>query len=174
LGAVRFLRDSLDIREPIVTFAVSMGTAATMLAAAESPEISGLILDSSFLSFDHTITHHVRQWLGIPRFPIADEIILFTRWRVGFNHDDFDMRQAIAKIGDRPVLFIAGGADTRMPPEISRELYQRSTSTRKKLVIVPEARHGAAFRTAPAVYENEIFEFLQTNFGRAVVAAGSP
>ncbi len=170
LGAVRFMRDSLHVQKPIVTCAVSMGTGATMLAAAESPEIAGLILDSSFLSFEHLIAHHAKILLGIPKFPLADEIILLTKWRVGFEHEEFDMERAMEKIGDRPLLFVAGGKDVRMPPEISQRLYERSLSTRKRLVVFEEATHGAAFNLNPARYENEMSAFLAENFGAATTS----
>ncbi|MDZ7268755.1 MAG: alpha/beta hydrolase [candidate division KSB1 bacterium] len=161
LGAVHFIRDSLRLAQPIVTFAVSMGTAAAMLAAAESPEITGLILDSSFLSFDNTIAHHARLFFGLPRFPIADAVILFTRWRIGFRSEAFDMRQALRQIGDRPLLFVAGSADDRMPLPVQQQLYAGAPSRHKKLVIVPGARHGAAYRTNPDLYQREVMEFLQ-------------
>lgn len=177
LGAVRFIRDSLRIDKPIVTCAVSMGTGATMLAAAESPEIAGLILDSSFLSFDHLIAHHARLLLGIPKFPLADEIILFTKWRAGFRSEQFDMKIALDKIGDRPLLFIAGGKDARMPPELSQELHDHSRSTRKRVVVFEEATHGAAFTLDAARYEEVMIEFLTQNFSApptAEMTATSP
>ncbi|MGH7497095.1 MAG: alpha/beta hydrolase [bacterium] len=173
LGAVRFLRERLHVQQPIVVCAVSMGTAAALLAAAETPEIAGLILESSFLSFDHLIAHHAKLWLGLPRFPIADEIILFTRWRAGFSAEQFDMRRALEKIGDRPILFIAGSADVRMPPEISRQLYEHSPSTHKKLIIVDGAKHGASFTANRALYEQVFLDYLQANFSSAVVSHAS-
>ncbi len=162
IGAVHFLRDSLQFQQPIVVHGVSMGAAAALLAAAEEPAIAGLIVDSSFLSFDETITHHAKTWLGLPKFPIVDELILFTKWRVGFDSEDFDLRHAVEKISDRPILFFAGGADTRMPPEIAQTLYTASPSTHKNLVIIPNAKHGAAFRTDPETYTQAVLNFLQT------------
>jgi pimeloyl-ACP methyl ester carboxylesterase len=162
IGAVNYLSDSLQFKNPIVVYGVSMGAAAALLAAAEEPKISGLIIDSSFLSFDDTIVHHAKTWLGLPKFPIVDELILFTKWRIGFNSEDFDLRRAAQKIGDRPILFIAGGADKRMPPEIAKALYQASPSAHKNIVIIPEASHGAAFRTDPETYSKAILNCLQT------------
>jgi fermentation-respiration switch protein FrsA (DUF1100 family) len=162
IGAVHFLRDSLQFKQPIVVHGVSMGAAAALLAAAEEPAIAGLIVDSSFLSFDETITHHAKTWLGLPKFPIVDELILFTKWRAGFRSEDFDLRRAVQKIGDRPILFFAGGADTRMPPEIAQTLHEASPSTHKNLVIIPDAKHGAAFRTDPETYTQTVLSFLQT------------
>jgi fermentation-respiration switch protein FrsA (DUF1100 family) len=162
IGAVRFLRDSLQISSPVVVYGVSMGAAAALLAAADEPEIAGLIVDSSFLTFEGTIAHHAKTWLHLPKFPIVDELILFTQWRAGFNSEDFDLRRAVRKIGDRPILFIAGGADTRMPPEIARTLYATSPSTHKNILIIPNATHGAAFPTDPEACTRAILGCLQT------------
>ncbi len=162
VAAVHYLVDSLQCKQPIVVYGVSMGAAAALLAAAEDPAIAGLIVDSSFLSFDDTIAHHAKLYFNLPKFPIVDELILFSQWRAGFRAEDFDLRRAVQKIGDRPILFIAGGADVRMPPEIARALYAASPSTHKNLVIIPNATHGAAYRTDPETYTKEILSFLQT------------
>jgi fermentation-respiration switch protein FrsA (DUF1100 family) len=161
VGAVRCVIDSLQLERPVVVHGVSMGAAAALLAAAEEPAIAGLIVDSSFLSFEHMVAHHAKIWLGLPKFPFADELILFTKWRIGFDSEDFDLRRAVQRIGDRPILFIAGGADKRMPPEIAEALYDASPSTKKSIVIIPDAPHGAAFRTDPEAYEKAVLSFLK-------------
>ncbi|MCI0696245.1 alpha/beta hydrolase [candidate division KSB1 bacterium] len=162
IGAVHFLVDSLQLKCPIVVHGVSMGAAAALLAAAEDSAITGLIVDSSFLSFDDTIVHHAKTWLGLPKFPIVDELILFTKWRAGFSSEDFDLRRAVQKIGDRPILFIAGGADTRMPPEIAQALYDASPSTHKSIKVIENASHGRAFDNDQKTYTELVLNFLQT------------
>ena len=159
-GAVKFIRDSLRIEAPVIGFGVSMGAAATLLAAADTPEISALISDSSFLSFETTVAHHLELFLGLPRFPLADTIIFFTRQKVGFKNEDFDMRRALHRIGDRPMLFIAGEADARMPIEEARQLVAAAETSRKSLVVIPRATHGAGHRTNPAMYETAVLDFL--------------
>ena len=161
IGAVRYLKDSLRIQTPVVVYGVSMGAAAALLAAADDSVIAGLIIDSSFLSFDETITHHAKLFFKLPQFPVASALIMFTKWRVGFNSADFDLRHAVQKIGDRPILFIAGGADTRMPPEIAKTLYDASPSTHKNIVIIPNATHGKAFNTEPETCTKAILDCLQ-------------
>ncbi|NUO83140.1 hypothetical protein HUU05_23970 [candidate division KSB1 bacterium] len=137
--------------------------------------ILGLLLSinlgAPFLSFDHLIAHHAKIWMGLPKFPLADEIILFTKWRVGFSSAQFDMKIALDKIGDRPLLFIAGGKDVRMPPEISRELFEHSVSTRKRLVVFEEATHGASFTLDAARYEEKMIGFLTEHFGAPTALA---
>ncbi len=162
IGAVHFLRDSLQFQQPIVVHGVSMGAATALLAAADDSAIAGLIVDSSFLSFDNTITHHARLYFNLPKFPIVDELILFTKWRAGFRSEDFDLRRAVQKIGNRPILFFAGGADTRMPPEIAQALYDASPSTHKSIKIIENASHGKAFDTDPEIYTQAVLHFLQS------------
>ena len=170
IGAVHYLRDSLHIQTPIVVYGVSMGAAAALLAAAEEPQIAGLIIDSSFLSFDETITHHAKLFFNLPKFPVASALILFTKWRVGFTPENFDLQRAVQKIGDRPILFMAGAEDTRMPPEIAQTLYGASPSSHKNIVIIPKASHGAAFRTDPPTCTKAILTCLQ----KIVEVNGSP
>jgi fermentation-respiration switch protein FrsA (DUF1100 family) len=159
-AAAGFVRDSLQTSAPIIGFGVSMGAAATVLAAADTPEISALIIDSCFLSFEETVVHHLKLFFGLPRFPLGDELILFTRWKVGFTNDDFDMQRALGKIGDRPMLFIAGDADVRMPVEDARALVASARTSRKSLVVIPGASHGAGYRTNPEMYEKAVLDFL--------------
>jgi pimeloyl-ACP methyl ester carboxylesterase len=160
IGAAHYLKDSLQIQTPIVVYGVSMGAAAALLAAADEPAIAGLLVDSSFLSFEETITHHTKL-LNLTKFPMASALIMFTKWRVGFKPEDFDLRRAVQKIGDRPILFIAGGEDTRMPPAIAQALYEASPSTHKNLVIIPNATHGKAFSTDPETCTKAILDCLQ-------------
>lgn len=166
-SAVKFARDSLQVQTPIVVMGVSMGAAATLLAAAETPEIDGLIVDSSFLSFEHTIDHHLKLFFGLPPFPVANALGFFVREKVGFRNEDFDLRRAAGKIVHRPVLFINGANDVRMPVEIARELFADAKTEEKSLVIVPGASHGAAYRTDPELYKKVVLDFLHTYFDRA-------
>jgi len=161
IGAVHYLKDSLRIQTPIVVYGVSMGAAAALLAAAEEPAIAGLIIDSSFLSFDETITHHAKLFFNLPKFPVASALIMFTKWRAGFTPENFDLQRAVQKIGARPILFMAGAKDTRMPPKIAQTLYAAAPSPHKNIVIIPQASHGAAFRTDPETCTKAILECLQ-------------
>lgn len=161
-AAVKFIQDSLEVTAPIIGFGVSMGAAATVLAAADTPDIKALIIDSCFLSFEKTVVHHFKLFFGLPRFPLADELIFFTRSKVGFNNEEFDMQRALQKIGDRPMLFIAGEADVRMPVEEARALAASAQTSHKSLVVIPGATHGAGYRTNPPMYGQAVLDFLSS------------
>lgn len=105
IAAVQFIKKELHLDLPVVVCSVSMGAAAALLAAAEAPEIDLVIAESSFLSFDNTIAHHAKLILKLPAFPFAHTVSFLTKVWVGFSSEDFDLRIAAQKMGDRPVLF---------------------------------------------------------------------
>ena len=122
-GAVDVLRQ----RRPdgkLILYGVSMGAVAALLSAAETPEVEAVIIDSPFLSIDQTVSHHVKLIFGLPRFPFASTLLFFLEMRGGFDSEDFDLEQAVRRLGGRPVLIIAGGQDQRMPVDVSRRLYE--------------------------------------------------
>jgi len=171
-GAVRWALDQQKAERPIILWGVSMGAAAALLAAAELPEVSAVISDSTFLSFSDTVRHHyylfrriARQrgvwWFPpLPGFPITDEVILWTGWRGHFRPEDLDMERAVKGINPRPILFVAVQGDQRMPPSIAQTLYAEATSPQKEIVILPGTRHGEGFNQATAQYEQAVSKFL--------------
>ena len=163
-AAVRFLREEARVDGPIVLFGISMGAATALLAAAETPEVAAVISDSSFLSFKDTTDHHLRMFLRIPPFPLANEVRFFMEWRAGFDGENLDALEAVKRIGDRPVFFIAGEHDKRMPPDIARKLYEASASSGRDLLIIdgPGSEiHGHAYQTEPQLYIERVARFLQ-------------
>jgi hypothetical protein len=58
-----------------------------------------------------------------------------------------------------PVLFIAGGADRRMPPGVAMRLYDANQSPLKQILVVPGASHGEAFSADRKLYLDTVFKF---------------
>ena len=160
LAAARFATEQRRSARPVIAWGVSMGAAAALMAGADSPEIAAVIADSSFLSLRHTLAHHLRLFLRLPGFPLADLVAWGIAWQGGFRPSQLDLGDAVTRIGTRPILFVAVEGDRRMPPWIARELYARAVSPQKKLVVLPGTRHGEGFRQAPEQYEQAVREFL--------------
>ena len=159
-GAVRFALGPQQASRPVIVWGVSMGAAAVLLAAAESPDVAAAISDSSFDSFLGTVRHHLKLFLHLPGFPIADEIAYWTAWRAGFRLADFDLVKAVERMGDRPILFVAVEGDRRMPPSIAQTLYMHARSPLKRIIILPGRRHGEGFNEVREPYEKAVSEFL--------------
>lgn len=162
-AGVKFLREEVHTEDRIVLFGISMGAAAALLAAAETPEVAAVISDSSFLSFKDTTDHHVKLFFRVSSFPLAGELRFFIEHRAGFAGDNLDALAAVKQIGDRPILFIAGAKDKRMPPEIASRLFDACSSPKRDLLIVDgeeTAVHGHAYQAAPKLYVERIAQFL--------------
>jgi pimeloyl-ACP methyl ester carboxylesterase len=142
-----------------VLWGVSMGASSAILAARQCPGFSAIISDSSFLSFRDTINHHLRLFFRLPSFPIANLIVGITAWRVGFDPDEGDVEAAVRTL-NIPILFIAGGADRRMPPSLAERMAKESPNPSTELLIIPQATHGEAFRQDRDRYLNSVYQFL--------------
>jgi len=163
-GAINYLRDTVHSTDRIVLLGVSMGAVADLMAAAETPGISAIVSDSSFLSFDNTVVHHVGLFLHMPAFPFAYEVEFFISRRAGFDGDLLSPLNAVKKI-DCPIMFIAGQNDPRMPPTIARQLYDASPNPKRDLLIVdgPETKvHGHSYIADPRLYITKVSQFLDS------------
>lgn len=186
-AAVNYALSREKAPQPVILWGVSMGAAAALMAAAEDPLVSGVISDSTFLSFRRVIQHHYhlvihiirRRWPWfppLPAFPITNEVIAWSAWRAHFNPSDFNLENAVRRISPRPILFVAVSGDERMPPSIAKTLYALDQSPDRLIVILPGHRHGEGFNEAREAYEKEVTAFLaQLHASRqAPVQAAAP
>jgi len=141
-----------------------MGASAALLAAAETPGAAAVISDSSFLSFKDTVDHHVNLFLRLPSFPVANELRFFIEQRAGFDGSQFNALEAVKRIGDRPILFIAAANDRRMPPQIAVQLHEACMSPNKDLLVIdgPGSEvHAHGFQANPKLYIERAARFLE-------------
>ena len=144
---------------PVVVWGVSLGAASVVLAAAEDPDVAGVICDSSYRSLDDTVRHHLqlfrgfRWWLRIvPNWPTADLTLFWMGRRGGFDITSADVLAAAAHLRGRPALFVANSDDRRMPKEIAFDL-QAAAGPGAELLIVPGKSHGGAWRDGTVAYQ---------------------
>jgi uncharacterized protein len=132
----------------IYIYGHSLGGAIAIDLAVRHPEAAGLIVEGSFTSTRAMVDFQKGlYWM----FPI--DLLLTQR---------FD---SISKV-DRlqiPVLFIHGTADTIVPVEMGRKLFDAAPEP-KQLYIVPDAGHNNVAEFAGAEYLQKVRQFLeQTN-----------
>jgi pimeloyl-ACP methyl ester carboxylesterase len=166
-AAIRYLQDVARSNDRIVLLGVSMGAVADLMAAAEEPDVSAVISDSSFRTFKDTVSHHVKLFLHLPSFPLANELEYFISHRAGFDADGLSPLEAVKKLGSRPVLFIGGAHDPRMPPAIADQLYRESASPKSEILIVDgedSNLHGHSYYVDPQLYISRVSRFLEAAF----------
>lgn len=161
-AAVRYMQEQVVSGDRIILYGISMGAVTALLAAAETPKVAAVIADSAFLSFEDTTSHHVRVFLRLPAFPLANELRYFIERRANFDGAKLNALEAVKSIR-MPVLFISGINDKRMPPQVTQTLYNAAASQQKDLLIVEGAEtsiHGHAYQAAPQEYIERISQFL--------------
>lgn len=177
IGAVNYLR-SREEKQPIIAFGHSYGAVASLYAAGRSPNIAAVIADSAYLSFEDMVQRATRLlaqdpersfWerfglriAGFRAVELAVIPIYYLRTGVWMSSKKSNSLVAIARIGGRPILFIAGEKDQIFPPANAREMYQAALSPQKKLLIIPGADHETTYSTSPNLYESAVIGFLDS------------
>ncbi len=157
--------------DTIVAWGISLGGAAATLAAADDPDIAGVVCDSTYRSLRDTVGHHLellrgaRLWTRvIPAWPLRSEIVFWIGRRGGFDPDAVDVRAAAGRLAGRPALFVCNSGDRRMPPEIAFEL-RAAAGERARVLVVPGTSHGGAYRDGTAAYESAVARLLREAAG---------
>ncbi|NJK65933.1 MAG: alpha/beta hydrolase [Microcoleus sp. CSU_2_2] len=132
----------------IYIYGHSLGGAIAIDLAVRHPEAAGLIVEGSFTSTRAMVDFQKGlYWM----FPI--DLLLTQR---------FDSISKVDRL-QMPILFIHGTADTIVPVEMGRKLFDRAPEP-KQLYIVPGADHNNLAQFAGAEYLQRVRQFLeQTN-----------
>ena len=179
LGAVSYLRLSRRQRGPIVVFGHSYGAVAALYAASQSSDITAVIADSAFISFENMMRRATTLLAQDPERSYWDRLglrlagsraaelavipIYYLRTGVWPSSKKADALIAIPEI-KCPILFISGEKDRICPPDNTRLMYDAAANPEKEFLIVPNAEHDSTYATAPHVYEECVVRFLQRAF----------
>ncbi len=129
----------------IYIYGHSLGGAIAIDLAVRHPEAAGLIVEGSFTSARAMVDFQS----GVYRmFPID---LLLTQ--------KFDSLAKVDRL-QMPLLFIHGTADTVVPVEMSKKLFDAAPEP-KELYIVPNAGHNNLAELAGAEYLQRISQFVQ-------------
>ncbi|MGH2710019.1 MAG: alpha/beta hydrolase [Actinomycetota bacterium] len=161
-AGVSFLSRQPDV-EPhrIGVFGISMGAIGAMSAAASDPRIEAVIAEGlSVHSFDDAMTLGWDGWWHLPFY-----------WTVMTGMDllspadpPMPVRDAIQRIGERPVLFIAGrGRDER----ILNRTYTSLASESSELLELPDTKHSQGIWFHHEEWTGRVLSF----FDRALLAS---
>lgn len=154
----KWLKEKFNANK-IVLFGISMGGATALMTAAKKPGLYSLVItDSAPSDFIQMFKRILKHRMG----PIANIFLpalsLYTRLLAKYHLDDAAARKYVSSIS-APVLYIHGKCDGLVPLEMMHELYEKTKSDKKKLV-VPDADHTGALNEDPILYQKTVFDFL--------------
>jgi pimeloyl-ACP methyl ester carboxylesterase len=147
----------------IAVLGVSMGGAAAIDEAADDDRVSAVILDSTHA----TLASALQAQLESRGFPLALpgswSILLGGLLRTGEDLSLADPVQAMARIGDRPVLIVAAGKDAAVGPHDAAELMSAAEDqgAQVELEMCPTATHGESVTACSGEYAGWVLGFLQ-------------
>ncbi len=151
---------SQDEKAQIVLHGQSMGAAAAlMMTGEELPDnIQAVVSDCAYTDAYRMFGEKIKEWFGLPAFPLVDSACFMLRLRGGYDLKDASALEAVRK-SSTPTLFIHGDSDAMISVQMSRELYE-AAACEKELLIVEGAGHGQAQEKDPDTYYRAIEEFL--------------
>ena len=144
---------------PLFLSGVSMGAATVLMASdLELPgTVCGIIADCPYSS-PRAIIAKVAGEMGLPGKPAAAVCglgaMLYGRFRVGAASAVKAVRST-----KLPILLLHGEADTFVPCDMSRDIYEACASD-KELETFPGATHGMCYLQDPQRYEATVRAFL--------------
>lgn len=164
-SAVDYLKTRPDVDpKRIGVHGSSLGAASAILAAAEKPEIKGVVAQIPFTSVNGILCHAFRKKFGLPCFPFAYATKWISELRLGVDFDNVAPIEVIGRISPRPVFLIDEGKDALFPCDSVENLYNAAKGPRE-FWMVPEAEHGKAREARPEEYKRRVLSFWRHTFG---------
>lgn len=145
----------------IILYGVSLGAAICIKAVAEGKvQPAGIIADVPFRSLHDHFKARAKM-IGFPSEPFASLVTMWIGIRRGYNAFQHDI-DFYAKKVNCPVLVEWGVNDPLVKEPEVKSIYQNLFSKNKKLVIYPDAGHGAFLRDDPQTWQQETQAFLNS------------
>lgn len=163
MGWIRYLLERFGNDIQIVLHGDSMGATTILMTTgfAEVPDaVKCLIADCAFTSPYAVFAHILKRDYHLPPFPVMNLSDVLCRKKAGYGFQDYSTLKAM-EVNTRPVLFVHGGDDRFVPPEMTYENFNACQAP-KELLIVEGAGHGASYYENTALYEEKLSAFLHT------------
>ena len=151
---------------PMLLGGISMGASTVLMACGEpfDGDVRGVFADCGF-TCPKEIFAAVARRIHLPAPLFVPAVGLWTRLFAGFRAAEYSTLDAM-KTMTLPVLFAHGEADRLVPCEMTKRNYAACASADKTLLLVPGAKHGQSFPTAPERYTEAIGSFLDRTLGQ--------
>jgi fermentation-respiration switch protein FrsA (DUF1100 family) len=149
----------------IALYGISMGASTALMTSGEPlpPELRLIIADCGYTSVMEELIWQLKRVYHLNCPLLIRAVSRLAEKRAGYRFDEASALEQVKK-SRTPTLFIHGEADTFVPFEMCRRLYD-ACAAEKELYTVPGAEHGLACYTDTGEYERRIALFLKKYLG---------
>jgi pimeloyl-ACP methyl ester carboxylesterase len=162
---LRVVADTLNRifpNRPLAVWGASLGGAVTLQAMSVEPRYQFGIVESTFDEFEKVAMEYGSDWLfGLRSHWLTRRVLQKSGEIAHFKPDSVKPVQAAATI-QRPVLFIHGDKDSRIPMWFGERNYEACPSPDKVWVKVHGGGHNNLWRMAGDTMQQAVLRFLDT------------
>ncbi|KRE92351.1 alpha/beta hydrolase [Paenibacillus sp. Soil766] len=159
LGAIDYIKQSTGGSIFIWGFSMGAGT-ALQTALQQNGDISGMILDSTFLLNSDTLYQNMNQIVRLPKYPSLPLVRLFFPLLNGVSLHDVPFTKVTTTSYEMPIFMIHGTNDNKAPHVLVEAMFKQQHNTASKLWILPNAQHELLYRAEPKTYVSRTMDFL--------------
>ncbi|MDF2523096.1 MAG: alpha/beta hydrolase family protein [Clostridiales bacterium] len=164
LGAVKYVKARGTKQIYLIGF--STGASASILAAAQSPDINAVIADTPYSDLDKFLEDSLQEWTKLPALPFNKITAYSLRLLAGFNPSEVSPRNAITNLSPKPLLLIHTEGDKLIPSSNSRELYNTYSKInpgKAELWETQGSEHISSYEKYPQDYMDKVLKFLDNS-----------
>jgi len=151
--------------EGIGIYAISMGSAAAIMAARHLPMVQAFVFDSPFARLRDLVDQQFAHWPRLPRRLFAAMARFYGSLFTGIPVSKIAPEAYASDLGMRPVLVFHGNQDTLIPIAQGRQLFERIPGP-KEFVETHGAVHVESHAAMGRAYEDKVVSFFRTHLGR--------
>jgi pimeloyl-ACP methyl ester carboxylesterase len=160
LGAVDFIKEKGALN--VFIWGFSMGAGTALQAALRGADVSGMILDSTFLLNADTLYHNMKKYVNLPKYPSLPLVRIFFPLLNGVSLQQIPFQNVTSAKYKMPIFFIHGEQDERAPYEMIESLYAQQSNKQSRLWLLPNATHELLYRADPNAYLERTIGFLKS------------
>ena len=164
LGAVQFVKSRGS--KQIFLMGFSMGASASILAAAENPDIKAVIADTPYSDLNELLENSLQEWTTLPAVPFNKVTMLSLRVLTGIDLAQVSPKNAVANLSPRSLFLIHMEGDKKIPASNSQELYNtyfKLNPGKVELWKTQGSEHLGSYEKFPQEYMDRVLKFLDNN-----------
>jgi pimeloyl-ACP methyl ester carboxylesterase len=150
--------------EGVGVYAISMGSAAAIIAARHMPQVKAFVLDSPFARLADLVDEQFSHWPQPPRWLLVSLAGFYGWLFTGIGATEIAPVDYAPNLGMRPVLVFHGDQDTLIPIAQGRQLFERIPGP-KEFVETQGAAHVQSYAVMGGAYEKKVVEFFRHHVG---------